>query len=209
MSSTIPTVMEPVVKAAIARAPMVIVGGGDGTLSAVVDHFVGKDTVFAVLPLGTANSFARIARPSARPRRGDRGHRLWPAQADRPWDDQRRLFRQCRGAGDEPADRRHRARRAEALSRHGRLHDLGGPGGVQVPAVPAARHARGWDDRDKCWATEARIANGSSPWRRRAGRGSQARQRRDGHPGGDREEPVGLAWSWFATLFSCAGATRR
>ena len=54
-----PKVLEPVIKAAIARAPMVIVGGGDGTLSSVVDHFVGKDTVFAVLPLGTANSFAR------------------------------------------------------------------------------------------------------------------------------------------------------
>ena len=54
-----PKVMEPVVKAAIARVPMVIVGGGDGTLSAVVDHFVGKDTIFAVLPVGTANSFAR------------------------------------------------------------------------------------------------------------------------------------------------------
>ncbi len=54
-----PEMMEPVVKAAIARAPMVIVGGGDGTLSSAVDHFVGTDTVFAVLPLGTANSFAR------------------------------------------------------------------------------------------------------------------------------------------------------
>lgn len=40
-------------------APMVIVGGGDGSLSCVVDDVVGKDTVFAVLPLGTANSFAR------------------------------------------------------------------------------------------------------------------------------------------------------
>ena len=54
-----PEVLEPVVKAAIDKAPMVIVGGGDGTLSSVVDHFVGTDTVFAVLPLGTANSFAR------------------------------------------------------------------------------------------------------------------------------------------------------
>jgi len=54
-----PEIMEPVIKAAIAKAPMVIVGGGDGTLSSVVDHFVGQDTVFAVLPLGTANSFAR------------------------------------------------------------------------------------------------------------------------------------------------------
>lgn len=40
-------------------APMVIVGGGDGSLSCVVDDVVGKDCVFAVLPLGTANSFAR------------------------------------------------------------------------------------------------------------------------------------------------------
>jgi len=40
-------------------APMVVVGGGDGTLSSSVDYFVGHDTVFALLPLGTANSFAR------------------------------------------------------------------------------------------------------------------------------------------------------
>ena len=40
-------------------APMVIVGGGDGTLSCAVDDFVSHDAVFAFLPLGTANSFAR------------------------------------------------------------------------------------------------------------------------------------------------------
>ncbi|MDB5702037.1 MAG: diacylglycerol kinase [Sphingomonadales bacterium] len=40
-------------------APMVIVGGGDGSLSCAVDDLVGTDCVFAVLPLGTANSFAR------------------------------------------------------------------------------------------------------------------------------------------------------
>ena len=45
--------------AARSGAPMVIVGGGDGTLSGVVDELVGKDCVFGVLPLGTANSFAR------------------------------------------------------------------------------------------------------------------------------------------------------
>jgi len=39
--------------------PMIIVGGGDGSLSSTVDDFVGHDTVFALLPLGTANSFAR------------------------------------------------------------------------------------------------------------------------------------------------------
>lgn len=40
-------------------APMVIVGGGDGSLSGTVDELVGKGCVFGVLPLGTANSFAR------------------------------------------------------------------------------------------------------------------------------------------------------
>lgn len=40
-------------------APMVIVGGGDGSLSCAVDELVERDCVFALLPLGTANSFAR------------------------------------------------------------------------------------------------------------------------------------------------------
>jgi YegS/Rv2252/BmrU family lipid kinase len=40
-------------------AAMVIVGGGDGSLSGTVDELVGKDCVFAILPLGTANSSAR------------------------------------------------------------------------------------------------------------------------------------------------------
>ncbi len=53
-----PGEMEPAIRDAIARAPMVIVGGGDGSLSSNVDFFVGHDTVFAIVPLGTANSFA-------------------------------------------------------------------------------------------------------------------------------------------------------
>jgi YegS/Rv2252/BmrU family lipid kinase len=46
-------------KAATSGAPMVIVGGGDGSLSCTVDDVVDRDVVFALLPLGTANSFAR------------------------------------------------------------------------------------------------------------------------------------------------------
>lgn len=47
------------VRAAVEAAPMVIVGGGDGTLSSAIDFFKDHDPVFALLPLGTANSFAR------------------------------------------------------------------------------------------------------------------------------------------------------
>lgn len=55
-----PDQMQQTVRDAVATGvPMVIVGGGDGSLSGTVDELVGKDCVFGVLPLGTANSFAR------------------------------------------------------------------------------------------------------------------------------------------------------
>jgi diacylglycerol kinase family enzyme len=38
---------------------MIIIGGGDGSLLATVDRFADTDIVLGVLPLGTANSFAR------------------------------------------------------------------------------------------------------------------------------------------------------
>jgi len=47
------------IKRAVKGAPMVILGGGDGTLSKNVDHFLESETILGVLPLGTANSFAR------------------------------------------------------------------------------------------------------------------------------------------------------
>lgn len=55
-----PDQMNRIVRQAVADgAPMVIVGGGDGSLSGTVDELVGTGCVFGVLPLGTANSFAR------------------------------------------------------------------------------------------------------------------------------------------------------
>jgi YegS/Rv2252/BmrU family lipid kinase len=55
-----PAQLNKIVQNAVASgAPMVIVGGGDGSLSSSVDFLVGRDCVFALLPLGTANSFAR------------------------------------------------------------------------------------------------------------------------------------------------------
>lgn len=55
-----PKELNGIVAAEIAKgAPMAIVGGGDGSMSGTIDELVGKQCVFAVLPLGTANSFAR------------------------------------------------------------------------------------------------------------------------------------------------------
>jgi len=55
-----PGSLEKIVAEAMAKKPpMLIVGGGDGSLSCAVDQLVGTDTIFAPLPLGTANSFAR------------------------------------------------------------------------------------------------------------------------------------------------------
>lgn len=56
---TDPGLMGEIVRRAVVRGPMVVVGGGDGTLSTTIDFFKDHDTVFGILPLGTANSFAR------------------------------------------------------------------------------------------------------------------------------------------------------
>lgn len=54
-----PSTIQDLVRKAVDEAPMVIIGGGDGTLSTTIDFFKEHETVFALLPLGTANSFAR------------------------------------------------------------------------------------------------------------------------------------------------------
>lgn len=41
------------------RDPMVIVGGGDGTISAAASAVIGTETLLGILPLGTLNHFAR------------------------------------------------------------------------------------------------------------------------------------------------------
>jgi len=49
-----------IMKEAIRRqGSLVIVGGGDGTISSIVDQFAYQDVVLGILPLGTGNSFAR------------------------------------------------------------------------------------------------------------------------------------------------------
>ncbi|WP_319580264.1 YegS/Rv2252/BmrU family lipid kinase [uncultured Methanospirillum sp.] len=38
---------------------LIIIGGGDGTMNSVMESFVHRDVVLGILPLGTANNFAR------------------------------------------------------------------------------------------------------------------------------------------------------
>ncbi len=55
-----PEKLDDALLAALAKKPdLVILGGGDGTISGLVDHLVGRDITLGVLPLGTANSFIR------------------------------------------------------------------------------------------------------------------------------------------------------
>ena len=46
-------------QALLSRPPLIVAGGGDGTLNAVASLVVGTDTALGVLPLGTLNHFAR------------------------------------------------------------------------------------------------------------------------------------------------------
>ena len=195
-----PEVMEPIVKAAIAKSPMVIVGGGDGTLSAAVDHFVGTDTVFAVLPLGTANSFARtLGVPLDVDGAIDvvaygRRKRIDLGVIDGDY------FANVAALGMSPLI-------ADTVPR--RLKQYLGIIGYVVWAVRVAFKFRPFklritlDDGSvvKAWATEARIANGRF-------HGGVELVEQAGLDSGEMviqavtgKSVLGLAWSWFATLF--------
>ena len=50
---------ETVEKAIAEEHDLIILGGGDGSVSSVVDYLAGRNTVLGLLPLGTANDFAR------------------------------------------------------------------------------------------------------------------------------------------------------
>ncbi len=55
-----PEHLDRTVRKALEKKPdLLILGGGDGTISGLVDLMVGHDVMLGVLPLGTANSFAR------------------------------------------------------------------------------------------------------------------------------------------------------
>ena len=55
---------------------LVIVGGGDGTMSAVANILAKTGSTMGVLPLGTGNAFAIGSEHSYRPRQGHRSARF-------------------------------------------------------------------------------------------------------------------------------------
>ena len=199
-----PEEMDKSVIAAIARAPMVIIGGGDGSLSSNIDHFVGKDTVFAFLPLGTANSFAKSM---------EMGTDLDSA-IDAIANGQRRridlgvidgdYFVNAAALGLSPMI-------ADTVP-HGLKRWLGMVGYLMW-AGRCAVHFRPFrlrvtlDDGSvvKAWATEARIANGTHHG------GVELVESQNVDSGEIVIQAVtgkslwGLAWSWFAILFKLTG----
>ena len=194
-----PQEMEVTVKRAIAAAPMVIVGGGDGSLSSNVDWFVGTDTVFAILPLGTANSFAKTlgigddldsavnAIANGRRRRIDLGR----INGD--------FFANAAALGLSPLI-------ADTVPH--KLKRYLGMLGYIIWAVRVAFKFRPFKlaitEEDgtvhRCWATEARIANGSHHG------GVELVESQELDSGDIVIQAVTgrsllhLAWSWFATL---------
>lgn len=52
-------ITDAVQRAVAAGAPIVVAGGGDGTINAVASILVGTDSMLGVLPLGTLNHFAK------------------------------------------------------------------------------------------------------------------------------------------------------
>ena len=199
-----PDQMDRIVIDAVARAPMVIIGGGDGSLSTNIDHFVGKNTVFAFLPLGTANSFAKTMGMDTnidaaieviahgRRRRIDLG----VIDGD--------YFVNAAALGLSPMI-------ADTVP-HGLKRWLGMVGyllwaGRCAVKFRPFRIAVTKDDGsvDHVWATEARIANGTHHG------GVELIESQDIDSGEiviqavTGKSVVGLGWSWFATLFKLTG----
>ncbi|MES2147310.1 MAG: diacylglycerol kinase family protein [Pseudomonadota bacterium] len=202
-----PEDMDPTIKAAIASAPMVIVGGGDGSLSTNVEHFLGTDTVFALLPLGTANSFAKTL---------GIGDDLDSA-VDTIAHGRRKRIDLGRIDGDYFAN-------AAALGLSPLIADTVphklkrylGMVGYLLWAVRCAVKFRPFrisvttDDGHvhRCWATEARIANGTHHG------GVELVEDADLQSGDIVIQAVtgrslwGLAWSWFAALLKLSAKER-
>ncbi|MDO6416502.1 YegS/Rv2252/BmrU family lipid kinase [Sphingomonas sp. BIUV-7] len=155
-----PSKLDDAVLAAVrSGVPMVIVGGGDGSISCSVDHVVAEKTVFALLPLGTANSFARTLgipldiEGAVRTIVDGQVRRIDLGMIDEDY------FANCAAIGISPLI-------AETVP-HGLKKWLGRPGYLTWAALQMARFKPftltvSWDGgRESLSALEVRIANGA------------------------------------------------
>ena len=197
---TDPEQMRPTIcKALDEKAPMIIVGGGDGSLSKAIDDFLGTDTVFALLPLGTANSFAKTLGIGTELAEGvetiatGRKLRIDLGAIDGDY------FANAAAMGLSPLI-------AETVP-HGLKRTLGMLG-YMIWAVRVAFKFRPFRLRitvggrvHKVWATEARIANGTHHG------GIELVESADLQSGEivvqavTGKSLIHLGWSWIATLF--------
>jgi len=194
-----PEQMDPAIEAAIAKAPMVILGGGDGSLSSNIEHFLGRDTVFALLPLGTANSFAGTL---GIPKTLDAAVDVI-ANGTRKRIDVGKIgtdyFANAAAIGLSPmiADSV-----PHALKRYlGMVGYLIWATRCAVKFKPFRLTVDDGKSRQSVWATEVRIANGTHHG------GVELIESQDIDSGEivvqavTGKSVVGLGWSWFATLF--------
>ena len=204
---TDPKQMRPTVQAALAdKAPMIIVGGGDGSLSKTVDDFLGSETVFALLPLGTANSFAKTLgigtdlEAAIETIANGRKLRIDLGAIDGDY------FANAAAMGISPLI-------AETVPH--KLKRTLGMIGYMLWAAKVALQFRPFRLRireggrvHKIWATEVRIANGTHHG------GVELVESADLQSGEIVVQAVTgksllhLAWSWFATLFKLRSRTQ-
>lgn len=197
---TDPDEMRPTVRRALAsNAPMIVVGGGDGSLSSTIDDFLGTETVFAVLPLGTANSFAKTLgigtdlESAVETIASGRKMRIDLGAIDGDY------FANAAAMGLSPMI-------AETVPH--KLKRYLGMVGYVLWAVrvafkfrPFRLHVDDGRTLHKAWATEVRLANGTHHG------GIELVESADLQSGQIVVQAVtgrsllGLAWSWFTTLF--------
>lgn len=178
---------------------MIIVGGGDGSLSSTIDDFLGSETVFALLPLGTANSFAKTLGigtdledavdtiATGRKRRIDLG----AIDGD--------YFANAAAMGLSPLI-------AETVP-HKLKRTLGMVGyvlwaiRVAFKFRPFRLHVDDGTVLHKTWATEARVANGTHHGGVELVESASLQSGEIVIQAVTGRSLFGLAWSWFATLF--------
>ena len=197
---TDPDQMRPTVKAALeAKAPMIIVGGGDGSLSSTIDDFLGHDTVFALLPLGTANSFAKTLgigvqlEDAVETIATGRKLRIDLGAIDGDY------FANAAAMGLSPMI-------AETVP-HGLKRVLGMVGytlwaaRVAVKFRPFRLRIDDGTTIHKTWATEARIANGTHHGGVELVESASLQSGEIVIQAVTGKSLFGLAWNWFTTLF--------